>query len=540
MTATASRSGPRRFERALPAVTYAVVALFAVAGAVFVVRGRLNADEGWYLDASRLVFHGQIPFRDFGFTQMPLSPYVYGLPQLLGPSIVLGRLTSLLFAVAAVGLAVRVTWRAVGRYAALAVAVLCLAFPTGIYNLTLVKTYALSAFLLVAVLAALTSPAPPKRALPWAVAAAVALTLTRTTGIVLTILVVAWAFVHAPEARRRVLGVAAAGVAIGGAFVLTDPASARYGLVTFHGLLWHGADIGTRLDVIVTDRIPDWLGEYPGYFVAIALAMLAIATLPAVRESLRRQPAPVIVLLGIAGGLVSQLLAGQWAPVEYFTPNVPALLASLAMILGPAWATLPAARRRLGGVMAAVGVAALALSTTFHPSAREYYASPDDPDAVAAAEDLGDFVRGHVSPGDPVLALWAQPVQLESGRGNVDGVSVGLFSYEDVSTTRARDVHFVNKRLLADLLEDSVPAAVVLTDVDRAFLNLRGTLSVRRSDPTRILAALERNYRPVHRSEGLGVNGTSPFDVYMRREGASVTAPQRAVGDGSPDPVSTR
>ena len=140
----------------------------------------------------------------------------------------------------------------------------------------------------------------------------------------LTILVVAWAFVHAPEARRRALGVAAAGVAIGGAFVLTDPASARYGLVTFHGLLWHGADIGTRLDVIVTDRIPDWLGEYPGYFVAIALAMLAIATLPAVRESLRRQPAPVIVLLGIAGGLVSQLLAGQWAPVEYFTPNVPA------------------------------------------------------------------------------------------------------------------------------------------------------------------------------------------------------------------------
>ena len=132
-------------DRTLLVATVAAVVMFALVGLVFVLRGRLNVDEGWYLDASRLVFHGQIPFRDFGFTQMPLSPYVYGLPQLLGPSIVLGRLTSLLFVVAAVGLAVRVTWRAVGRYAALAVAVLCLAFPTGIYNLTLVKTYALSA-----------------------------------------------------------------------------------------------------------------------------------------------------------------------------------------------------------------------------------------------------------------------------------------------------------------------------------------------------------------------------------------------------------
>ena len=61
-----------------------------------------------------------------------------------------------------------------------------------------------------------------------------------------------------------------------------------------------------------------------------------------------------------------------------------------------------------------------------------------------------------------------------------------------MSTTRARDVHFVNKRLLADLLEGSVPAVVVLTDVDRAFLNLRGT---------------------------------------VRREEASETAPQRGVGD---------
>ena len=39
--------------------------------------GALNQDEGWYLYAARLVDEGQMPYRDFFFTQGPFLPYVY-------------------------------------------------------------------------------------------------------------------------------------------------------------------------------------------------------------------------------------------------------------------------------------------------------------------------------------------------------------------------------------------------------------------------------------------------------------------------------
>ncbi len=52
--------------------------LYLCSAIAFLLYGRLNADEGWYIYASRMVYDGYIPYRDFAFTQMPLLPYVYG------------------------------------------------------------------------------------------------------------------------------------------------------------------------------------------------------------------------------------------------------------------------------------------------------------------------------------------------------------------------------------------------------------------------------------------------------------------------------
>lgn len=46
-----------------------------------IVFGNLNQDEGWYLYAARLVAAGQIPYRDFAFTQGPAMPCFYSLFQ---------------------------------------------------------------------------------------------------------------------------------------------------------------------------------------------------------------------------------------------------------------------------------------------------------------------------------------------------------------------------------------------------------------------------------------------------------------------------
>jgi hypothetical protein len=36
-----------------------------------------DGDEGFYLLAAKSVWHGRVLYRDFFFTQMPLSPYLY-------------------------------------------------------------------------------------------------------------------------------------------------------------------------------------------------------------------------------------------------------------------------------------------------------------------------------------------------------------------------------------------------------------------------------------------------------------------------------
>lgn len=44
-----------------------------------ILYGGMNTDEGFYAIAARSVWQGDVPYRDFGHTQMPLLPYINGL-----------------------------------------------------------------------------------------------------------------------------------------------------------------------------------------------------------------------------------------------------------------------------------------------------------------------------------------------------------------------------------------------------------------------------------------------------------------------------
>ncbi|MBO5940578.1 MAG: hypothetical protein J6R18_05230, partial [Kiritimatiellae bacterium] len=66
--------------------------------------GGVNQDEGWYLYAARLVGEGQVPYRDFFFTQGPVLPYVYSVFPIRG--LLSGRLVTLGFSVFSILVAV--------------------------------------------------------------------------------------------------------------------------------------------------------------------------------------------------------------------------------------------------------------------------------------------------------------------------------------------------------------------------------------------------------------------------------------------------
>jgi hypothetical protein len=496
-----------------------LVGAFAVLAVVFVFRGRLNADEGWYLYGGRLAWRGQLPYKDFAFTQMPLTAYVYGLLQTVKASVFLGRFTSVVFAVGAVALCTRVAWREAGRASGVAVALLCVASPVAVYNLTLVKTYALSAFLLAAVLACLTATGRP--ALQWtlATAAAFALLLTRTTGLPVTVLVVLFCIVRAPDrsTRRNVVICTAVGVVATLALPLTAPSSARYNLFTFHNLLWHGADLRTKLDEIFTTRLEDWVRAYPAYLALLAAALVAVWASRRLRAYLRRQPGIAIVALGIVGMLAAQLVGGEWAPVEYFTPVIPALLAVTAVMLVQAvrpdegWAA-----SQVLGAGAALAVVAVAVSTLVHPGVGEYFTAPSDAGSVQEAGHVADVLRAHTRDGDLVLTMWAQPSGLESTRDQVDGVTMGVFSYEDLTRQQALDYHFVNRAMLRSMLRRQEPAAVVFTGVDQLAFSGRGAFSNVPADPDEITGELEGRYRLVDTARTYGVNEPTWVRIYVR------------------------
>jgi hypothetical protein len=95
-------------------------------------------------------------------------------------------------------------------------------------------------------------------------------------------------------------------------------------------------------------------------------------------------------------------------------------------------------------------------------------------------------------------------------------VTVGVFSYEDLRTADARDLHYVNAELLARTLRDGRPAAVVLTGIDDVVFSFTGTFSDRQQDKQMVLDALESRYRLVARDVGWGANGPTPVRIYLR------------------------
>src|SRR5574340_1216606 len=80
--------------------------------------GTINEDEGWYLYASKLVYEGKLPYLDFSYTQTPLLPFVYGLPQwCFGTSLYIGRITSVLFGIVTLLIAIITANRLQGKVA---------------------------------------------------------------------------------------------------------------------------------------------------------------------------------------------------------------------------------------------------------------------------------------------------------------------------------------------------------------------------------------------------------------------------------------
>ena len=137
---------------------YCILAAFGFAclAAAAVWMGGLNQDEGWYLYAANLVVEGEMPYRDFFYTQGPMLPIVYSAFTWIWKSFgILGaRVFTLAIGAFGILLAAALARRLApeGHRGEAAVATLLLLGSNlyHVYYVTIPKTYALAALFVMA------------------------------------------------------------------------------------------------------------------------------------------------------------------------------------------------------------------------------------------------------------------------------------------------------------------------------------------------------------------------------------------------------
>jgi hypothetical protein len=390
-----------------------VFALLAAAVILASIVGRPNADEGWYLHAGRRVLNGDLLYRDFAFTQAPVLPYMYGSVQraLPGPRLRLGRATSCAFLLAAAWAGRALARRVAGESAGWLALVFILASPDLLYYGTLVKTYALSGFLLVLSVAFAFDASPSRRA--WAplsagLAAATRLSLLPAAGLVLLLALYGCRERLAARARRRALLGLALGLAPLG-LALADPGAFIEQAIRVHRAL---SGEGTLAEQIREIHRMHW-----------ALRIATIAGFIGLWIRDRRTAVAFTLLVPVV--VVPQVFSAAHH-AEYIELAVPLFAAiaaaGIARLPGPR-----ALRWTITGAVATLAMIAAVLRAPDCYGFRDLDARAHRWNPVRSIEEAAAAVDSLSAPGDTLLT-WCTIVAVEARRPVPRGLDMAQFS----------------------------------------------------------------------------------------------------------------
>jgi hypothetical protein len=482
-------------DRSLQAGLIAAV-VAAVVCAIFAWLGVVNGDEGWFALSARLVSQGQWPYRDFAYTQGPAYAYVLAPFVRLAPSIYTTRAVSVVLTAVAVGLLIATAHRAGGKWAARASGLALLAtIPALPYWLSITKTYALTCLFLSAILFTLTSNIRLKIRYPLAAALAVGLMETRTTGIALGILLIAALLVLSPDANTRVSVIVTSAVVAFPFFVLVFAGwtGAHWGLVDYHQLGATGDGGAGQFFSRTFDAARAWPGP-----TVLGLSALVVVNLDSdSRARLRRRLDLSAYAAGIIVFVALHEATSHFFAEEYLVPVIAPIVVVSCVVLVRAASSLrgqDASRRftyAIGGVLV-LGIVATAL-TGGHSN---YVGTPGWDGAPSALSPITKCVRENSPPGSTVFALSIPEVVIESQRHAARSVTLGEFSYEDVSTAKARQLKILNAERLGNLFINNPPKLAVLT-VDDVFETHNAGRFSKRSVTNMALYQAFLSYRPV-------------------------------------------
>jgi hypothetical protein len=426
----------------------ASVAVYAVIAFAYAARGHANNDEGFYAYASREVMRGRIPYRDFGYTQTPVLPYVegvllnatgYGIRHQRNLNVVWGAVSLLL----AMAVWKRARLQPLAAAALAAAWILCQAL---VYFDTIGKTYALSQLFLLAAAGALYLGASPGTkvlllSLACVLAVGCRLTVAPAAGIL-------WLGLAMTERGRIPLfGLVAVPLLLAllilGPFAAADPVNAAYWCLGCH---LHVLLPRIRMTVSLQS-----IRSAPGFLVAAFAGVVALLSRPGKASD----PAPWILAAGIVGWAVGVGVPGTYA--DYSTPFMALVIVGCGCALG-------------GGTLRIAGAASvliLVASIFGLVVETQPFLSGHFPEAVTRA---AAYVRANTLPGDAVLTPMPE-IALEAGRDVVPGLEMGKFGLTaemDPKTAAAR--HLLTwDRLLLIVANQRAPIIVLSRFRDSNF-----------------------------------------------------------------------
>jgi 4-amino-4-deoxy-L-arabinose transferase-like glycosyltransferase len=369
----------------------------------------IDTDEGFYAYAAERLTAGELPYRDFFFPQMPLTTYVYGAwVAVFGSSWYAVRLLSVLFAVGTGLLLYRYCSRRAGAVpAVIAVAAYALSIDT-IDWFVVVKTYALSCFLLFAALVIIDEV--PRQRLAWMAAGAL-LTLAVDTRLYLIVPALAFVLplVHSRAVERGHRGVvasAASGIALGAipaalAFA-TAPRAFVWDTVRYHALRSQHGFVGDLHQKLAVGQsllaLPTRAGSANPQYLLLVVASVALIVL--VFFVCHRLPLPFLIAALTA--LVSFLPTPSYP--QYFSITIPFLIAGIGESVALLRRRIPDPQLKRG--LRAVGVVVLIAYASLGHRELNRWAHPKGPDRITAVEEVRDRIDARTRPGEQVLSSW--------------------------------------------------------------------------------------------------------------------------------------
>ncbi len=471
----------------------------------FILLGKVNADEGWYLYASKLVYEGRLPYQDFAYTQTPLLPYVYGIAQeIFSPSIYLGRIVTSLFSFAALIISVSIARKYSGEKSGAITALLWATFTYGIYYQSITKTYALTTLFFVLALFLIVSESNQQWRLVASTTFVLLATLTRLSALFFAVPITAYAFIRANKRTKFVI-IALCLIAFSWVMLLAYPnvESAKWNLLTHHTDQWNNLSYGEQIAEIVSYRLPTLFVVFPSYF--LLLFTIVLLGLKQIRSCIQRIPGSLAGITAFLFFIFPHLATGGFH-TEYFVP----FLFGLFPLIGIIYVEVYQQQNRYSKLMLQVFL----LSTLVLGLLRGglfYWDISDGRLPVEEIKEVAIFVSNNTSPEDKIYALEALWVVLEANRQTMPNMTMAQFSFFTGNTNAANQLNLVNDQITLDYITNTIPKLVVLTDAD--WMILRRTASF-----NQIVFALEENYELLLEKETFG-QGEAGVKVYIRKEG---------------------